>query len=78
MGRPFKLTDHQKGEAIKRRDQGETLADIARTYKRQPGDDFTAWRMIRWLQVRMQLLASPIPGWLCASWSRIGQLSGRR
>jgi hypothetical protein len=31
MGRPFKLTDHQKREAIKRRDQGETLADIARS-----------------------------------------------
>jgi DNA invertase Pin-like site-specific DNA recombinase len=24
MGRQFKLTDHQKSEAIKRRDQGET------------------------------------------------------
>jgi DNA invertase Pin-like site-specific DNA recombinase len=36
MGRPFKLTDHQKGEAIKRRDQGETLADIARTYNVSP------------------------------------------
>jgi hypothetical protein len=32
MGRPFKLTDHQKREAIKRRNQGETLADIARSY----------------------------------------------
>ena len=33
MGRPFKLTDHQKREAIKRRDQGdETLADIGRSY----------------------------------------------
>jgi DNA invertase Pin-like site-specific DNA recombinase len=32
MGRPFKLTDHQKREAIKRRERGETLADIARTY----------------------------------------------
>ena len=31
MGRPFKLTDHQKG-AIKRREQGETLADITRSY----------------------------------------------
>ena len=36
MGRPFKLTDHQKREAIKRRDQGETLADIARTYNVSP------------------------------------------
>src|ERR1700693_5229848 len=32
MGRPFKLTDHQKREAVKRREQGETLADIARSY----------------------------------------------
>jgi len=32
MGRPFKLTDHQKREAIKRRNQGETLADTARSY----------------------------------------------
>jgi hypothetical protein len=32
-GRKPKLTDHQKREAIKRRDQGdETLADIARSY----------------------------------------------
>jgi DNA invertase Pin-like site-specific DNA recombinase len=36
MGRPFKLTDHQKREAVKRRNQGETLADIARTYNVSP------------------------------------------
>jgi DNA invertase Pin-like site-specific DNA recombinase len=36
MGRPFKLTDHQKGEAIKRRQQGDTLADIARSYNVSP------------------------------------------
>ena len=36
MGRPFKLTDHQKGEAIKRREQGETLADIPRSYNVSP------------------------------------------
>src|SRR6202795_133009 len=36
MGRPFKLTDHQKREAIKRRKQGETLADIARSYNVSP------------------------------------------
>jgi DNA invertase Pin-like site-specific DNA recombinase len=36
IGRPFKLTDHQKSEAIKRRDQGETLADIARSYHVSP------------------------------------------
>jgi DNA invertase Pin-like site-specific DNA recombinase len=33
MGRPCKLTSHQQREAIKRRDRdGETLADIARSY----------------------------------------------
>jgi len=32
----FKLTDHQKREAIKRRNQGETLADIARSYNVSP------------------------------------------
>jgi hypothetical protein len=36
MGRPFKLTDHQKSEAIQRREQGETLADIARSYNVSP------------------------------------------
>ena len=36
MGRPFKLTDHQRREAIKRREQGETLADIARSYNVSP------------------------------------------
>ena len=36
MGRPCKLTDHQKREAIKRRNQGETLADIARSYNVSP------------------------------------------
>jgi DNA invertase Pin-like site-specific DNA recombinase len=32
MGRPSKLTAHQKREAIARRDAGETLTEIARTY----------------------------------------------
>ena len=36
MGRPFKVTDHQKREAIKRRNQGETLADIGRSYNVSP------------------------------------------
>jgi DNA invertase Pin-like site-specific DNA recombinase len=36
MGRPFKLADHQKREAVKRRNQGETLADIARSYNVSP------------------------------------------
>ena len=38
MGRPFKLTDHQKREAIKRRNKGDTLADIARSYNVSPAD----------------------------------------
>ena len=32
MGRKPKLTPHQQREAIKRRDKGETVRDIARTY----------------------------------------------
>jgi DNA invertase Pin-like site-specific DNA recombinase len=32
LGRPFKLTPHQQREARARRDRGETLMDIARTY----------------------------------------------
>jgi DNA invertase Pin-like site-specific DNA recombinase len=36
MGRQFKLTDHQKREAVKRRNQGETLAAIARSYNVSP------------------------------------------
>jgi DNA invertase Pin-like site-specific DNA recombinase len=32
MGRKPKLTPHQQAEAIKRRDKGETLTDIARSY----------------------------------------------
>jgi len=36
MGRPPKLTPHQKREAIKRRDQGETLAEIGRSYNVSP------------------------------------------
>ena len=36
IGRPFKLTDHQKREAVKRREQGKTLADIACSYNVSP------------------------------------------
>jgi DNA invertase Pin-like site-specific DNA recombinase len=32
MGRPWKLTPHQQQEALKRRKNGETLVDIARSY----------------------------------------------
>jgi DNA invertase Pin-like site-specific DNA recombinase len=32
MGRPPKLDAHQRREAVKRREAGETLTDIARTY----------------------------------------------
>src|SRR5208283_3866780 len=32
MGRRPKLTDHQKREALKRRDAGEPMREIARTY----------------------------------------------
>jgi DNA invertase Pin-like site-specific DNA recombinase len=36
LGRPFKLTPHQRREAILRRDRGETLTDIARSYNVHP------------------------------------------
>jgi DNA invertase Pin-like site-specific DNA recombinase len=36
LGRRFKLTSHQRSEAIRRRDGGETLADIARNYNVHP------------------------------------------
>jgi DNA invertase Pin-like site-specific DNA recombinase len=45
MDRPFKLTDHQKREAIKHRNQGETLADIARSYNVSPA---TISRLSQW------------------------------
>jgi DNA invertase Pin-like site-specific DNA recombinase len=32
LGRPFKLTAHQRREAIKRRDRGEPVRDIARSF----------------------------------------------
>jgi DNA invertase Pin-like site-specific DNA recombinase len=36
MGRPPKLTPHQQKEAMKRREQGETLAEIGRSYNVSP------------------------------------------
>jgi DNA invertase Pin-like site-specific DNA recombinase len=36
LGRPFKLTPHQRSEAVRRRDRGETLSDIARSYNVHP------------------------------------------
>jgi DNA invertase Pin-like site-specific DNA recombinase len=36
LGRPFKLTPHQRSEAIRRHDRGETLTDIARSYNVHP------------------------------------------
>ena len=48
MGRPFKLTDQQKREAIKCREQGETLADIGRSYDVEP--EHTISRLTRCVQ----------------------------
>src|ERR1700675_690368 len=36
LGRPFKLTPHQRSEAIRRRDRGESLTHIARSYNVHP------------------------------------------
>ena len=47
MGRKPKLTDHQKREAIRRRDHGdETLAEIRTILQRERLDDFQADAMI--------------------------------
>jgi hypothetical protein len=54
FGRPRKLTPHQRREAIARRDAGETLMDIARSYNvshptisrlmiDRPGGGFRSW-----------------------------------
>jgi DNA invertase Pin-like site-specific DNA recombinase len=40
LGRPFKLTPHQRSEAIRRRDRGETLTDIL---QRPPEYDIKAY-----------------------------------
>ncbi len=32
LGRPFKMTEHQRREAVRRREGGELLTDIARSY----------------------------------------------
>ena len=32
MGRPFKLTEHQRKEALARRESGELVTEIARSY----------------------------------------------
>jgi hypothetical protein len=34
---PFKLTPHQRSAALRRRDRGETLTNIARSYNVHPG-----------------------------------------
>ena len=36
LGRPFKLTPHQRAEAIQRREVGEALVDIAKSYAVNP------------------------------------------
>jgi Helix-turn-helix domain of resolvase len=42
MGRPPKLTPHQIKEALRRRDAGEPMRDIARTLQCLPQHDFEA------------------------------------
>jgi len=36
LGRPFKLTPHQRSAALRRRDRGETLTNIAGSYNVHP------------------------------------------
>jgi DNA invertase Pin-like site-specific DNA recombinase len=41
LGRPFKMTPHQRREAINRRDRGEeSQPEIGRSLQRERGDDF--------------------------------------
>jgi hypothetical protein len=42
MGGPLTLTDHQKREAIKRRNETRDPCRHRPQLQRQPGDDFTA------------------------------------
>ena len=42
MGRPSRLTDAQKAEARRRRAEGATLAELARSYGRGEEHDFAA------------------------------------
>ena len=42
LGRPFKLTPHQRSAALRRRDRGETLTNIARSYNVHPSTRLTA------------------------------------
>jgi len=44
MGRPPKLTARQQKEAIKRRDRGATLAELARSYDEGKSHDFATER----------------------------------
>ena len=63
MGRPPKLTPHQKHKGIKRRDTGnETLADIGRSYN-VSGDDFTARGVIYALCRRQRNVKPILDGW---------------
>jgi hypothetical protein len=39
FGRPTALTPHQRQEALRRLANGEAQADVARSFKRQSGDD---------------------------------------
>jgi DNA invertase Pin-like site-specific DNA recombinase len=59
MGRPPKLTPHQKREAIKRRDQGEeSLADIGRSYNVSAA---TISRLTAWAPVKERMWRSMKP-----------------
>ena len=42
FGRKLKLTPHQRREALARREAGEALADIGRTFGVKPLDDLEA------------------------------------
>ena len=52
MGRPPSLTPQQQVEARRRRAEGETLKELARSYNVSPGDDIPARGLIRAVEFR--------------------------
>jgi len=58
FGRKPALTKHQQTEALARREAGEALTEIARTYKRQPLNDIQACTTTTPLERRVKIALS--------------------
>jgi DNA invertase Pin-like site-specific DNA recombinase len=63
MGRKPKLTPHQRNEALRRRENGEAVRDIARTYNVHSStiSRLTAWRRTTNVQKKRAILSSAGP-----------------